>query len=344
MTALENVSIQQAIVHKVGNPTRGEQLLLSPHPLTLNDDLVRSLLVRYLLAPFSENEIYHFTHLSDVQMNEVYRYVREIFEQPKRFVAVSQLLAKLLYSKSTHARVKDGELYVVYFENVFFEGESQPAIGIFKSETKETFLKVFAHGKGWELGAEDGININKLDKGCLVFRTESENGFRVSVVDHTNRQETQYWVNDFLQVQPLANSYQHTNQVMGLCKLFIENEYAEKFDIQRSDQIDLMNRSIDYFRTKEQFDMNEFAAEVIHHPEVVESFMQFKRNFEDNRRFEIDAQFDIHGAAVQKQQKLFKSVLKLDKNFHVYIHGRRDLIERGYDEAVGKKFYKLYYD
>jgi len=47
---------------------------------------------------------------------------------------------------------------------------------------------------------------------------------------------------------------------------------------------------------------------------------------------------------VQKQQKLFKSVLKLDKNFHVYIHGRRDLIERGYDEAVGKKFYKLYYD
>lgn len=344
MNALENVSIQQAIVHKVGNPSRGEQLLLSPHSLTLNDELVRSLLVRYLLSPFSENELYRFTHLSDLQMNEVYRYVREIFEQPQRFVPASHLLAQLLYSKSTHARVKEGELYVVYFDNVFFESAAQPAIGIFKSETKETFLKVFAHGKGWELGAEDGININKLDKGCLVFRSETDDGYRVSVVDNTNRQETQYWVNEFLQVQPLANDYRHTSQVMGLCKLFIENEYAEKFDVRRSDQIDLMNRSIDYFRTKEQFDINEFTTEVIHHPEVVDSFLQFKRNFEDNRKFEIDPQFDINGAAVQKQQKLFKSVLKLDKNFHVYIHGRRDLIERGYDESVAKKYYKLYYD
>lgn len=344
MTALEQVSIQQAIVHKVGNPTRGEQLQLSPNPLTLNDELVRSLLVKYLLAPFSENDIYQFTHLSDVNMNEVYSYVRDLFENPKRFVPLSQLLAQLLYSKSTHARVKEGELYVVHFEHVFFEGENQSAIGIFKSETKETFLKVFAHGKGWELGSEDGININKLDKGCLVFRTETEDGFRVAVVDNTNRQETQYWVNDFLQVQPLGNSYQHTNQVMGMCKLFIENEYAEKFDVGRGDQIDLMNRSIDYFKSKEQFNLDEFTTEVIHHPEVVDSFMQFKRNFEDNRKFEIEPQFDLHGAAVQKQQKIFKSVLKLDKNFHVYVHGRRDLMERGYDEQVGKKFYKLYYD
>jgi hypothetical protein len=28
----------------------------------------------------------------------------------------------------------------------------------------------------------------------------------------------------------------------------------------------------------------------------------------------------------------------------VYIHGRRDLIERGIDELSGKKFYKLYFD
>ncbi len=40
----------------------------------------------------------------------------------------------------------------------------------------------------------------------------------------------------------------------------------------------------------------------------------------------------------------FKSVLKLDKNFHIYIHGDKELIEKGYDDAVGKKFYKIYYD
>ncbi|MCW3109720.1 MAG: nucleoid-associated protein, partial [Segetibacter sp.] len=27
-----------------------------------------------------------------------------------------------------------------------------------------------------------------------------------------------------------------------------------------------------------------------------------------------------------------------------YIHGRNDLIEKGYDELTGKHYYKLYYD
>lgn len=41
---------------------------------------------------------------------------------------------------------------------------------------------------------------------------------------------------------------------------------------------------------------------------------------------------------------MLKSVIKLDKNFHIYVHGRRDLIERGFDEEKGKKYYKVYFD
>ncbi|MDR0604368.1 MAG: hypothetical protein LBG80_08720 [Bacteroidales bacterium] len=35
--------------------------------------------------------------------------------------------------------------------------------------------------------SEKGININKLDKGCLIFNTERENGYIVAVVDNTNK-------------------------------------------------------------------------------------------------------------------------------------------------------------
>ena len=45
---------------------------------------------------------------------------------------------------------------------------------------------------------------------------------------------------------------------------------------------------------------------------------------------------------VKKQARAFKSVIKLDKNFHIYIHGDRDLIEQGEDERG--KFYKVYYN
>jgi hypothetical protein len=345
MTGIDSVQLQQVIVHKVGNPSRGEDLKLSINPLTLNDDMVKGLLTKYFLGPFNENEAYHFTHLSDIQMNEVYTYVQKIFEDRESFTEQSVLLAQYLYSKSTHVKVKEGEFYVVLFDEVPFENEFIRAVGLFKSETKETFLKVFQHGQSWEVIQEEGVNINKLDKGCLIFHTNTLEGYKVCVVDATNKQnDAQYWVTDFLQVQPYADSYHHTDKYLSLCKSFITNEYPEKFDVSKSDQIDMLNRSMEYFKTKEQFSIEEFTNEVIHHEDVVNTFMDYKKNFESSRNFEIQDEFAIHVSAVKQQQRAFKTVLKLDKNFHIYIHGRRDLIEKGIDEMSGKKFYKLYFE
>ena len=345
MTGIDSVQLQQVIVHKVGNPSRGEDLKLSVNPLTLNDDMVSALLTKYFLGPFNENELYRFTHLSDIEMNEVYTFVRKIFEDRESFTQQSALLAQFLYSKSTHVKVKEGELYVVMFNEVPFEGEFIRAVGLFKSETKETFLKVFQHGPSWEVIQEEGVNINKLDKGCLIFHTNTNEGYKVCVVDATNKQnDAQYWVTDFLQVEPYSDSYHHTDKYLSLCKSFITNEYPEKFDVSKSDQIDMLNRSMEYFKTKEQFSIEEFTNEVMHHEEVVNTFMDYKKNFESSRKFEIEDEFAIHVSAVKQQQRAFKTVLKLDKNFHVYIHGRRDLIEKGVDEMSGKKFYKLYFD
>ena len=57
----------------------------------------------------------------------------------------------------------------------------------------------------------------------------------------------------------------------------------------------------------------------------------------------IAEEFPINQAAVKKNQRYFKSVIKLDKNFHIYIHGDRELIEQGIDKD-GRKFYKIYYE
>ncbi|GEO09650.1 nucleoid-associated protein [Segetibacter aerophilus] len=345
MTGIDSVQLRDVIVHKVGNPTRSENLVLSENALTLNDELVKRMLTKYFLSSFNENEHYHFTHLSDLNLNEVFTYVTKIFEDPSAFVATSALLANFLHSKSTHARVKEGELYIALFDQVPLGTEYKQAIGIFKSENKENFLKVFTHGRSLEVISEEGININKLDKGCLVFRNNKEEGYTVCVVDSTNKKnEAQYWVSDFLQVEPYADSYHNTDKYLGLCKQFITNEYAEKFEISKSDQIDLLNRSMDYFKTKDQFSLDEFAEEVIHHADVVDTFKEYKKTYESVKNFEIEDEFDINLSAVKKQAKIFKAVLKLDRNFHIYIHGRKDLIEKGYDELTGKHFYKLFYD
>lgn len=345
MTGTDQVQLEKVIVHKVGNPTRGEQLALSTQPLTLNDELVRSMLVKYFLHSFNEHEQFHFTHLSEVGMNEVYHYVQAIFNDAGSFAAQSALIAQFLYNKSTHARVKEGELYIALLREVPFENDFVTALGIFKSESKESFLKVFPHGQNFELTAEEGININKLDKGCLVFRTQENDGYRVCIVDQTNKQnDAQYWVNDFLQVTPVANEYHHTSEFLQLCREFVTGEMPENFEVTKHEQIDMMHRSLDYFKTKEQFDYNEFTQEVMHHPQVIEQFAQFKDQYANAKQVDWDESFDIDLAAVKKQGKVFKSILKLDKNFHIYIHGRQDLIERGFDEAKGKHFYKVYFE
>lgn len=42
-----------------------------------------------------------------------------------------------------------------------------------------------------------------------------------------------------------------------------------------------------------------------------------------------------------KQNETIKSVIRLDNNFHIYVHGDRKKIEKGEDKKG--KYYKVYY-
>ena len=69
----------------------------------------------------------------------------------------------------------------------------------------------------------------------------------------------------------------------------------------------------------------------------------FLNEFESDKNMQLQDSFKVSNAAVKQQKGIFKSVIKLDKNFHIYVHGNRKMIERGEDE-MGRKFYKLYYN
>jgi hypothetical protein len=99
-----------------------------------------------------------------------------------------------------------------------------------------------------------------------------------------------------------------------------------------------------FFKENESFDVNLFADEVIGRPELIEDFISFKGNFEKENALQIEDKFEINNSAVKKQAKDFKSIIKLDKNFHIYVHGNHRLLERGFDSSNGKNFYKLYFD
>jgi hypothetical protein len=188
------------------------------------------------------------------------------------------------------------------------------------------------------------MNINKLDKGCLIFNVQKENGYLISVVDNTNRStEAQYWKEHFLNVQPIKNDFHQTQQFLGIAKQFVTKQLSEDFNITKADQIDYLNRSVDYFKNNEKFDKQEFEKKVFEDDSLIASFQNFDKTFRKDNEIAPSENFEISDKAVKKQARVFKSVLKLDKNFHIYIHGDKKLIENGTDES-GRKFYKIYYE
>lgn len=345
MTSLDftQVEIKNLITHSVGNKLRDEKFSLSSEPTILADD-TKDFLLKYFLLPVKTEEFFCFTHSVKLELNDVFDVAKSIFSNSKQFVENSQSIAKLLYEQSLHPKIKEGELNVVLFSNVILDDEVVNAIGIFKSETDTPFLQMDKQSSKFSIKHEYGFEIKGVDKGCIIFNTDQENGYKVLIIDNTNKSaEAQYWKDDFLKVKPIANEFHQTNQFLGITKNFVTKQLDEEFEVTKADKIDLLNRSVEYFKTHDNFDKKEFEKEVLQDTGIIKSFRNFDNNYRQENDIELSDSFEISTQAVKKQARVFKSVLKLDKNFHIYIHGDRELIEQGIDEN-GRKYYKIYYE
>jgi len=332
-------------VHYVGNKALGEELTCSERLVELKDDFVRETLLRYFLTPFKTDIYFRFKGKVDVSLDSVANICEDLFTSRKNFISSSQKAARLLHNQSMHPKIKGGEFYVCYFKDAMVDGELCDAVGLFKTENKETFLKVYQHNDNFDVDYDNGININKLDKGCLVFNTEKKDGYKLSVVDTNNRiaECALYWEEDFLNAALKPNAYYHTRNFMDASRGFCEEILTESNNVKKEDQMMMLNKSTGYFKGKDNFKLNEFEKEVLVEPELIEAFRDYRSDY--NKRLDLTAvdDFDVSATAVKKNQKYMRSIVKLDKNFHIYIHSRHEYVERGFDEERGLKFYKLYY-
>lgn len=342
MIYCENDSIESIAVFGIGNKANNGVLKQSAKLAEVDDETL-PFLVTYFISPFKSEEYFSFYHESDIHLNEVYTFASRIFDHPEDFQAQAVHIAEHLFEKSDHPKIKAGELYVVYFKECQVDGDTTDAIGIFKSENRDTFLKVYPSGANYQIESQQGININKLDKGCLIFNKEREEGYVVAAVDNTNKTEARYWFDEFLFIRQRKNEYYNTRNVMAMCKDYVVKQLPGEFEVSKADQAELLNKTAQYFRENDSFDLHSFAGEVIAQPEVIDSFNAYKESYQEDRGLEIADEFDISSSAVKKQTRAFKSVIKLDRNFHIYVHGNNQYIKRGFDEATGMHFYQLFF-
>lgn len=338
-------NIEKVSVHSVGNKTNGEELHLSKSLLNIEEERVKELLFKFFLTPFEDPEFYTFTFSNDdFTLNPVFNFAFQIFDDKNNFHPASVDIAKYLYDLSVHPQIKSGDLFIAYFTDVCIQDELADAIGIFKSENLHSFLKLDNSRADFSIHCDDGINTDKLDKGCLIFNTERHLGSKVCIIDKSNKSsEAQYWRDSFLQLKPSNDDYHRTKEFMNITKNYVTKQLSSEFEVSRADQIDYLNRTVDYFKTNETFDQRDFEEKVFQDENIIRSFGNFNETYKNKHSIDLDENFDISTKAVKKQARVLKTVLKLDRNFHIYIHGDPDLIEQGV-EKDGRKYYKIYFE
>lgn len=345
MLSLSDINLQSLATHYVGNNAAGDILQLSKTPVEMDSEELKQVLLQYFLTPFKEAAFYKLWHPADIKLNEVYHFVSAIFEDPENLLRESANLARHLHDITTLPQIKSGELHVAYFTGIPINGRMTEAVGIYKTESKSKYLRLEEEKDGYHFRPEEGINPEKMDKGCLIFNVAQDEGYILHVIDRTAKGgEAQFWKDTFLKIWAVDDEYHATENYMRMSKEFIVDQLPTEYEVERVQQIEMLNKSAGYFKKNEQFDKESFEQEVFNDPELIKSFQSYEKQYADERELHFEKEFDISDAAVKKNARALKSVLKLDKNFHVYVHGNREMIERGFDEKTGLNYYKIYFE
>jgi hypothetical protein len=347
MINLYPTHIESLSVHRVGNKNKNEGLFLSAEPYQLNDEIV-GLLKEYFFRPFREKEenYFHLTHEVDVEFNEVFKYVSEIFDEPSVAHLSSKKLATHLFEQSNHPHIKSGEVYITYLTGLLLDNQKVDAVGIFKSELKHDFIQFEEKGSNLDIVIQQGININKLDKGCLIFNVNKEAGFKVLSVD-SNRYDTKYWMENFLGVDALADDNFYTKNYLKFCQNFAKDVVLPAEDKQQ--EVLFMNRAVNHFAKNDAFEESNFLNEVMENPELIPEFKHYKVEKGPKYSIEDVSNFDIANKAVTDARKKMKNVINLDTNIQikldfVNLESAQKFVEKGWDEERQMYYYLVYFN
>ena len=329
--------VEEFALHRVG--PEGTETVFSDHTAVLKGDEEQDFLRKLFLKPFAATaETSEFMHPVSLEYNVLHGLCADI-EAGKDLVGCSRAIAKHLLDVSRHHTIKASDLFVARFSGVELGGAPYQAIGMYKFDDKEVFIESRVADGAIGMQLCRGLGSSKPNKACLVVFTLG--GYTVFVID--DNANTEYWQKDFVGHKPKQDHVNSTNNALELTRAFITEQLPQDMSIARADQIDLLNRSVQYFKENQEYNRTAFAEQVFQQEEVIESFQRFGQQYKNDRDVQFNDIFEISAHAVKKQARVFKSVLKLDKNFHIYIHGDRDKIEHGVDEK-GRKFYKIYYE
>ncbi len=347
MINLYGAHITSLSIHRVGNKINNESYFLSDETYKADDELT-PLLKEYFLKPFREKEenYFQFVHETDLEFHELHNIVSKIFSAPESIHEQSKKITKHLYDQSLHPHIKSGEVYIVHFENLQIDNEKVEGIGIFKSEIKQDFLQFLEKEKQLNAHLQQGVNLNKLDKGCLIFNVKKEEGYKILSVD-SNRYDTRYWLESFLGVDAFEDENFYTKKYLKFCQDFAKDVVLPAED--KKEEVLFMNRAVNHFAKNDEFEESSFINEVIDNPDLIPEFKHYKAEQSPKYKIEDLTEFPIANNAVTAARKKIKNVISLDTHIQIKLdfinpESADKFVEKGWDEEKQMYYYLVYFN
>jgi hypothetical protein len=347
MINLYSAHIASLSIHRVGNKNKNEAMLLSSEPYQMDDEIT-PLLKEFFLKPFRDKEenYFQFAHESDLEFNELFMLASEIFDNPEQIHEASKKITTHLFEQSMHPHIKSGEVYIAYIENLQLDNEKVDGIGIFKSELKQDFLQFAETSNQLEAQLEQGVNLNKLDKGCIIFNTKKEEGYKILSVD-SNRYDARYWLESFLGVDPCEDDNFHTKKYLKFCQDFAKDVVLPAED--KKEEVLFMNRAVNHFAKNDNFEESAFMNEVISNPDLIPEFNHYKIEKAPKYSIEDLTTFPIANTAVTAARKKIKNIINLDTNIQIKLdfinsESADKFVEKGWDEEKQMYYYLVYFN
>lgn len=347
MINLFNTQIGNLSLHQVGNQSKNEGVFLSQEPYKVSDEIT-PLLKEFFFKPFREKEenYYQFAHDVDLEYNEMFNLATEVFKKPSEIHNVSKKITQHLYDQSAHPHIKSGEVYVAYLQNVSIDNVLVDAIGIFKSEIKSDFIQFEKKETNLEICLNEGISLDKLDKGAIIFNYKKEEGYKILTVD-SNRYDSRYWLEHFLAVDVFQDENFLTKKYLQFCKDFAKDVVLPAED--KKEEIMFLNKAVNHFASNDEFEETKFLNEVMLNPDLIPEFKSYKVDKGAKYSIEDVSSFPISNVAVSDMRSKMKNVINLDTNITIKLdfinpESAEKFVEKGWDEEKQMYYYLCFYN
>ncbi len=338
------------VLAKVGHPQRNEPLQTSKDVFKIEES-AQEALTAIFLKPFKNLSAHRFSHHASLDQHEMNAYSAAIFAADDGLLEKGCEIAKRLYAKSNHPNIKSGDLCISLIKDIEVDGSMTSGICILKSESVVPFLSISTRDGDLQLHTEQGINPERIDKGCLILNHLPQKGYYVLTFDRTGA-ESRFWMRDFLGLIPITDSPFLTHQFADMAVSFLEKEKKSE---PRSDDSppwednNAARNAITYFEEKEHFSLQEFEEQVLKTPESKAKFAQHRAEIEQQQGHRLDDSFEISKKDVSKAKKKIPRIMKLDTGVEIRLNPAtaakpEQVLEHGFDESRKMKFLKIFFN